>query len=1001
MKNRLFLLTFVLSLPLAIFAQDDAVVEEAVWAETGTLAGMVTDVSSGAALPGANVVVEGTDLGAAADASGSYLIENVPAGSYTVTTSVIGYKSSSESVTVGTGTAVVNFSLAPVVLQMSGLEVLASRAGEKTAVAYTDIRKEDLELRLGSRDIPLALNTVPSVYATGQGGGAGDARINVRGFDQRNVAIMINGVPVNDMENGWVYWSNWDGVADATSSIQMQKGLSAVNLATPSIGGSMNVITDPTATERRGLFKQETGAWGFSKSTFSFHSGLLMDDKLALSATLVTKKGDGFMQGTWTDAQAYYFGASYSLSNEHRFEFYALGAPQRHGQNLYKQNMAVYNLDYAQSLEETGTYNNAALASNGGEFREVGPDFNQNVSNISSASQDILDNAGGQHWQMYNIRDGVDRHEAGLLNERENFFHKPQVNLNHYWTINDKMRLISGLYWSGGMGGGTGTYGTIVTADANGTNDQGTAESNGYKYYYGPSPWIRDWDATIAINSAPAGMAYAYKREFDRGNKESIGILRNSNNRQSTIGLISKLDYNVSENLQAQVGLDWRSAEIYHVKTIRDLLGGTYFVNTDSEFDADGQQKGLGNPIDYNFTNNVNWLGFFGQGQYTMGALSAYGMVGMTTVKYIHQNHFKKAENYSYSYVESADGSGMDHVEGNGDDMGGNPGELKIVADPITTTQFKAGVLYSLGDAFSSIGAAIPVVGKLGDNAALWANFGVVDKAPTFDQVIQDWDAKMASDPKNEKFTAFEFGLNTGSSDGTMFMKLNYYNTTWTDRIQTKYIVEPDGDDNIIYMSGINQTHSGIEAEIDLQVHSMLGVNLGLSKGNWLYTDDATGKYRDPEEGADVSYSYALKDLRIGDQPQTTLLAGLTVTPTEGATIQALLRNYRSHFAQWSPGAYEYSEGDTPDRAHPWQAPDYSRVDLHATYDIPGSFAAGGTEVTLQAFVHVFNALDEVYIQDAVDNSNYNAWDKNHGPDDAEVFFGLPRSFNAGIAFNF
>jgi len=49
----------------------------------------------------------------------------------------------------------------------------------------------------------------------------------------------------------------------------------------------------------------------------------------------------------------------------------------------------------------------------------------------------------------------------------------------------------------------------------------------------------------------------------------------------------------------------------------------------------------------------------------------------------------------------------------------------------------------------------------------------------------------------------------------------------------------------------------------------------------------------------------------------------------------------------------------------------------------------------------VFNALDEVYIQDAVDNSNYNAWDKNHGPDDAEVFFGLPRSFNAGIAFNF
>ena len=69
-----------------------------------------------------------------------------------------------------------------------------------------------------------------SAYATNQGGGAGDAR-NVRGFNQRNVAVMINGIPVNDMENGWVFGQNWDGVADATSSIQLQKGLSAAELS--------------------------------------------------------------------------------------------------------------------------------------------------------------------------------------------------------------------------------------------------------------------------------------------------------------------------------------------------------------------------------------------------------------------------------------------------------------------------------------------------------------------------------------------------------------------------------------------------------------------------------------------------------------------------------------------------------------------------------------------------------------------------------------------------
>ena len=163
-------------------------------------------------------------------------------------------------------------------IQLSALEVLASRADENTPVAYTTVTKADMEFRLGSQDIPMSLNTTPSVYATQQGGGAGDARINVRGFNQRNVAVMINGVPQNDMENGWVYWSNWDGVGDATSSIQMQRGLSAVNLATPSIGGTMNIITDPTAFSRGGRFKTEVGAGGFLKGTFNYNTGLINDN---------------------------------------------------------------------------------------------------------------------------------------------------------------------------------------------------------------------------------------------------------------------------------------------------------------------------------------------------------------------------------------------------------------------------------------------------------------------------------------------------------------------------------------------------------------------------------------------------------------------------------------------------------------------------------------------------------------------------------------------------
>ena len=311
MNKKLFIIFNLIMLTSFIVAQDDFNIEEPQKNEKITISGRVVDSVSGSPLAGANLVVDGTEIGSASDEDGVYTIEDVELGSG-VTASVIGY----EDLTLYADGSQLDFSLVRSAVEMSALEVLASRASEKTAVAYSDVSKEELSLRLGSQDIPLAMNLVPSVYATNQGGGAGDARINVRGFNQRNVAIMINGIPVNDMENGWVFWSNWDGVADVTSSIQMQKGLSAQNLATPSIGGSMNIITDAASLERGGSFKQEVGAWGLLKSTLSYNSGLLLDDKLALSASLVRKTGDGYYQGTWTDAWAYFFGATYNLNEK-------------------------------------------------------------------------------------------------------------------------------------------------------------------------------------------------------------------------------------------------------------------------------------------------------------------------------------------------------------------------------------------------------------------------------------------------------------------------------------------------------------------------------------------------------------------------------------------------------------------------------------------------------------------------------------------------------------
>ncbi|NQV42108.1 MAG: TonB-dependent receptor plug domain-containing protein, partial [Candidatus Marinimicrobia bacterium] len=796
-----------------------------------------------------------------------------------------------------------------------------------TPVAYTNVSKEEMEIRLGSQDIPLVLNTTSSVYATNQGGGAGDARINVRGFNQRNVAVMINGVPQNDMENGWVYWSNWDGVGDATSSIQMQRGLSAVNLATPSIGGTMNIITDPTKLESGGSVKQEAGSGSFLKTTVNYNTGLI-GDKMALSSTIVRKTGEGVVNGTWTDAWAYYFGASYALNSDNRFELYAIGAPQRHGQRRYKQNIAAFDSTYAKTVDG---FDEGAIDA----FVESvdGRNYNENVSPVSSSYK------GKQYWYMYGeggLFGGglVDRYDPDFLNESENYFHKPLVNLNHYLNLTDKLRLSTVAYWSGGSGGGTGTYGSVK-----------------WNYHAGiPSPSrFVNYDLTIANNST---VDSAYSNTENR----SYGILRNSINRQSTIGLISKLNFDMSDMLKLQVGVDWRSAGIEHTREVRDLLGGDYYVD-DSDPNMGGDYKvGLGDNIDYHSETTVDWIGFFGQASYTAGPVAAYGMAGFSSIKYSYQDHFTIADEV-------------------------------VKSDAIAAMQFKGGGKYHLAE-----------------NLSVFGNFGIVEKPPIMDNVIY-FDGTVASDPANEQFTSAELGM---TYKAKMFaLTANAYNTDWKDRNLTKAVdvgAGSSGDTDVIFLTGVNQNHKGVEIEATVQPMKMLRFDAALSFGNWQFLDDADGDYRNESGEILGEYTYALKDLKVGDMPQTSYVFGATVTPIPGLRVQALFSMYSNNYADWSPDSREYdlAAGDTPDREQVWTAPDYSKLDIHASYDLPK--VAG---INSQLFLHVFNALDEIYVQDALDNSAYNSYKvdgefaNSHGPDAAEVYLGVERFMNFGLKLNF
>ncbi len=897
----------------------------AAFAQQYTISGVVESTTTGEKLFGANLVIKGTTQGTTTDENGRYSL-GVAAGNYTIVCSYIGYKKEEKEISVKADVTL-NFSLRDYQFTLN-IEVIADRAKDReTPVAFTDLDKRDIENRLGSRDIPLVLSTTPSVYATDNGGGSGDSRINVRGFNQRNIAIMINGVPINDMENGWVYWSNWDGIGDATSSIQVQRGLSAVNLATPSVGGTMNVITDPTKARSGVFYKNEVGSGNFFKQTLFANSGLI-NNKFALSLGGVRKTGEGLVDKTWTDAWAYYLGSAYQLNDNNRIELYAMGAPQRHGQRSYRLNAAAFSHDYARN--ELG-YTDAEL--NDPKLSEQSLLYNSNWNSVDP------NYTGNQYW------DGskADRYASTYIMERENYYHKPIINLNWYSQLADQLSLYTTAYWSGGVGGGS-------------------SPGSGMAYDRTLQQQVIDWNQTILNNQNNIDTLYD-----GRITSVSRAVHRNSVNKQWTYGLISKAFYKFSENFTGSFGIDGRIAEVDHYREIRDLLGGKYYISSDNEFDTTPAQKlkGLGDRIAYDFTNTIKWLGAYVQGEYTQVQWTLYGTGGFSMIKYSNENHFK---------------------------MGPDGGYLTLDPDAITGYQFKGGASYRLTTAVD-----------------IYANGGYINRVPILDQVMDDQNGILVKNPDNEKILSFEGGVNTRFLNDMVYIKANYYYTNWKDRGVTRGVVNTDQTDGLVRLSGVNSLHTGLEFEAGIQPVRFVRLDLAASFGNWKYTDDVTGTYSTTEEGNSevVTYNFYLKDVKVGDAPQTQVAAALTLIPFNELQVQFDWMHNGNYYADFDPFSrtQTYFSGEQS-----WKVPDYDVFNLHFNYALPIEVA--GAKVSL--FGHIFNLFDAVFVQDATDDSQYNGYyannpDRNgdgrlnnldgmHTADDAEVFLSIPRTFNLGFS---
>jgi len=366
----------------------------------GTVTGRVQDKTTKEAIPEVSIYNE-SNLGTITDGSGDFTFE-LTEGIHKLNFSSIGYTLLSLDVMVFTD-SIINIGTIEITPYMIGLEeinIISSIAeSRKTPVAVTTIPAKVIERELGDQPLPNVTKMTPGAYPTRTGGGSGDAAINIRGFKQDNIALLLNGIPVSSVENGLVYWNNWLGLADATQNIQIQRGLGASRVALNSVGGTINIITRSTEDVRGGTMRFMATNYGNLKFSFSYSSGKL-ENGLAITFLGSRLHGSGYVDATYVDAWGYFLSVSKQFNQKHKLVFIGLGNPEKHGQrNFYL------------TQEETDQH---------------GLKFNKD-------------------WGSYN---------GNINNSSENFYHKPHFSLNHYWSISEKTFLATSAYFSLGYGGG-------------------------------------------------------------------------------------------------------------------------------------------------------------------------------------------------------------------------------------------------------------------------------------------------------------------------------------------------------------------------------------------------------------------------------------------------------------------------------------------------------------------------------------------------------------------
>ena len=453
---------------------------------------------------------------------------------------------------------------------------------------------EDNEIDQGISGL---LQSSKDIFVSTSGYVFGQTRFKIRGYNSEYTSVLINGIPVNDLETGRAYWGSWGGLNDATRNKVIETGITSSKYSFGGVGGITNMVTRASSFRKGVKLTYSSTNRSYRNRMMFIASTGLMDNGWAFTLSGSRRWAqEGYVEGTFYNAFSYFVAAEKKFNKSHSIGLIAYGSPNKRGKN-------------------------------------------------GVSVQEAYDLAGTNYYNPYwGFQNGEKR------NSRISNYHQPMLMLSHYWTINAETSLTSSVYYTFGRGGSTALdwydaadprpdYYKNLPSD--GRDFNGLTPLERQKLWENDETFRQlDFDHFYFVNRK---NLYTINNLDGDSAKSHTGYLSNyiiegRRNDKSHFGAKFDLNRELTDNITLSGGLNLSWYKGYKFKVVEDLMGGEFYLDVDKYAERDfadptTAQNDLNHPnklilegdkFGYDYTANINNYLLFVQSDFVYDKIDFY-----------------------------------------------------------------------------------------------------------------------------------------------------------------------------------------------------------------------------------------------------------------------------------------------------------------------------------------------------------------------------------------